>query len=39
MTYSDRADVKRIVEQSKQSDFKLASVIESLVTSELFRKR
>jgi mono/diheme cytochrome c family protein len=39
MTFSDRAELKRIADQSKAADYKLGSLIESLVTSELFRKR
>ena len=37
--FSDRAELKRIAEQSKANDYKLGSLIESLVTSELFLKR
>ncbi len=39
MTFSDRAELKQIAEQSKADDYKLASLIESLVTSKLFLKR
>ena len=39
MTFSDRAELKRIVEQAKANDYRLASLIESLVTSELFLRR
>jgi hypothetical protein len=39
MTFSDRAELKQIAEQSKVNDYHLASLIESLVTSKLFQKR
>lgn len=39
MTFSDRDELKRIAAQSQASGFKLASLIESLVTSPLFLKR
>lgn len=39
MTFSDREDLKRIVEKAKGDDYKLTSLIESLVTSPLFVKR
>ena len=39
MTFSDREELKRVAEQSKAADFKLCSLIESLVTSPLFLKR
>ncbi len=39
MTFSDREELKRIAEQSKAADYKLDSLIESLVTSPLFVKR
>lgn len=39
MTFSDREELKRVAEQSKAADFKLGSLIESLVTSPLFLKR
>ncbi len=38
-TFSDRAEMKRITEQSKVDEYKLASLIEEIVTSELFLKR
>jgi mono/diheme cytochrome c family protein len=38
-TFSDRAELRRVADQSKAGDYKLASLIESLVTSELFLKR
>jgi hypothetical protein len=38
MTFSDRTGLKRVVEQSKADDYKLASLIESLVASEPFLK-
>ena len=39
MTFGDRAELKRLVEQSKPDGYKLASFIEALVLSDLFRKR
>ncbi len=39
ITFSDRIDLKRVAEQAKANDYKLGSMIESLVTSELFLKR
>jgi hypothetical protein len=37
--FSDREELKRVVEQAKANDYQLASLIEALVTSELFVKR
>ena len=39
MTFSDREELKRIAESSKADGYKLASLIEFLVTSPLFLKR
>ncbi len=39
MTFTDRTELKRVAERAKANDYKLASLIESLVTSELFLKR
>ena len=39
MTFSDRTELKRVVEQAKTNDYKLSSLIESLVMSPLFLKR
>lgn len=39
MNFSDRDALKQIAEQSKADDFKVRSLIESLVTSPLFLKR
>ena len=39
MTFSDRLELKRVAEKAKADDYKLASLIETLVTSELFVKR
>ena len=39
MTFSDREELKRIVEQAKATDYQLASIVEALVTSPLFGKR
>jgi hypothetical protein len=39
MTFSDRLALKELVNQAKASDFKLASLIELLVVSDLFQKR
>jgi hypothetical protein len=37
--FSDREELKRVVAQAKANDYQLASLIEALVTSELFVKR
>lgn len=39
MTIDDAAQIKAISQSSKQDDYKLRSVIENLVLSELFQKR
>jgi hypothetical protein len=39
MTIDDAAQIKAIAQSSKQDDYKLRSVIENLVLSELFQKR
>lgn len=39
VTFSDREELKRIVEQAKTGGYKVASIIESLLTSPLFLKR
>jgi len=39
MTFSDRTELKHVVERAKPDDYKLASLIEGLVTSELFQRR
>jgi hypothetical protein len=39
VTFSDREELKRIVEKAKGDDYRLTSLIESLVTSPLFVKR
>lgn len=39
MTFSDREELKRIVEKARPEDYKLTSLNESLVTSPLFVKR
>ncbi len=39
MTFTDRIELKAVVEQSKSGGYQLASMIESLVTNELFLKR
>ena len=39
MTFSDRLELKHVAEKAKADDYQLASLIESLVTSELFVKR
>jgi mono/diheme cytochrome c family protein len=39
MTFTDREELKHVVENSKASDYPLASLVESLATSELFQKR
>ncbi|MFT7640685.1 MAG: mono/diheme cytochrome c family protein [Pirellulaceae bacterium] len=39
MTINDSPQIKMIAVESKKDDYKLQSIIENLVTSELFRKR
>ena len=39
MTYSDRTDLQRITAQSKADGYRLADLIETFVTSDLFQKR
>lgn len=39
MTFSDRDELKKIASESQAADYKLSSLIESLVTSPLFVKR
>jgi hypothetical protein len=39
MTFTDREELKAVVEESKTSGYQIASLIESLVTNELFQKR
>jgi hypothetical protein len=39
MTFSDRTELKRVAEQAKASDYKLASLIDTFVASPLFLKR
>ena len=39
MTFTDREELKQIARQSKANDYKLESLIEALVTSDLFQKR
>ncbi len=39
MTYSDRADLQRMVAQSKADNYRLATLIETFVASDLFQKR
>ena len=38
-TFSDRSDLKPVTEKAKANDYQLASLIEDLVTSDLFQKR
>ena len=38
-TFSDRSALKSVVEKAKANDYQLASLIEGLVTSDLFLKR
>ncbi len=38
-TFSDREELKHVVEQSKAGGYQLASLVESLVVSPLFQKR
>jgi len=38
-TFSDRAELRKVAEQAKADDYKLASLIEGLVTSDIFQKR
>jgi len=39
MTFSDRADLQRLVTQSKTDDYRLATLIETFVASDLFQTR
>jgi hypothetical protein len=39
MTFSDRTVLKHLVEQSKGTGYQLASLVENLVASDLFRQR
>jgi hypothetical protein len=39
MTFADRKSLTTIAEQSKPDDYKLATLIENLVLSDLFQKR
>src|ERR1051325_6790780 len=39
LTFSDRSELKRIAQQSKSNGYKLASLIESIATSQLFLNR
>lgn len=39
ITFTDRADLQRVTDQSKADGYKLASLIETLVASPLFMKR
>lgn len=39
MTFSDRADLKRVAEEAKRNDYQIVSMIENLVCSPLFVKR
>lgn len=39
MTFGDRAELKKLAEQSKPGGYKLASLLECLILSDLFRKR
>ena len=34
-----RADLQKIVTQSKADDYRLASLVETFITSDLFQKR
>ena len=39
MAITDRAELKRIAEQSKAEDYRLSTLIETLVVSDLFQRR
>jgi hypothetical protein len=39
MTFTDREELKAVVEESKTNGYQIASLIESLVTNEIFLKR
>jgi hypothetical protein len=39
MTFSDRADLQRIVTQSKADNYRLATLIETFITNDLFQQR
>lgn len=38
-TFSDRNELRKVTEQAKANDYKLASLIEGFVTSDIFQKR
>jgi hypothetical protein len=38
-TFTDRSELKPVVEQAKADGYKLSSIVESVVTSELFQQR
>jgi len=39
MTFDDRTDLAAIAKQSKAADYRLATIVEELVASDLFQKR
>ena len=39
MTIDDRAEIKAIASRSKEGDYQLRSLVENLITSDLFQKR
>jgi hypothetical protein len=39
MTFMDRAELKQIAEQTRSEEFRLATLIEALVLSDLFDRR
>jgi len=39
MTFDDRADLAKIAKQTKAADYRVASIVEILVLSDLFQKR
>jgi hypothetical protein len=39
MTFADHAELKRITEQAKADDYRLASFVEALIMNDLFQRR
>ena len=39
MTFRDRAELRKLAEQSKADGYRLATLVESLALSDLFRRR
>lgn len=39
MTFADRAELKRVAEQCKSDQYRIVSLMEAFITSDLFQKR